>query len=155
MKTEEKVLTDDDFFEKYNALDNPFTVDGSYGNAMFETFGEEYKAIEVALKNNPKTIWTVITVGEWEGICAGWHWINCTGYILTEQEWENEDEIYVSWDNTKLHEQWESLPVEALVKEFELTPEEYQDEENMRIENFYKWEELGETVRDAILEKYK
>jgi len=152
---ENKVLTDDDFFEKYSAIDNPFTEDGPYDNRMFETYGEEYEAVKVAFEKDPRTIWTIITQGEWEGICAGWHFVNRTGYIITNEQWEKEDETYVSWDNTELHEQWESLPVEALVKEFEITPDSYDDEEDMRIENFYKWEEVGEQERDRIIEQYK
>lgn len=165
---EEKVLTDDDFYAKYHPEFNKVLQKErkpgiksedlcSYGGCMYETFGEEYEIVQAMCKENPKRVWTIITVGEWEGICAGWHYVNRTGYLITDEEWENDNETYVSWDNTELHEQWDSLPVEALEEVIgeALQHRTEMDLEEIRDENFYKWEELGEQERDRILEKYK
>ncbi len=168
----EKVLTEDDFYLKYHCEynrvlqaklaaeeDNGRTTIadmGSYGGCMYETYGEEYKRVEEMLVGNHKRIWTIITCGEWEGICAGWHYINRTGYLITEEEWETGDEVYVTWDTSELREQWESLPLEAL---HELIGMEIcdmgDDGEDVRDDNFYIWEEMDELRRDEILQKYK
>lgn len=94
-KVKQKKLTDDDFFEKYTTMDNPFTEGGSYDNKWFETYGEEYGVIQKAAETKPGTVWTVIDNNDgWFGIVAGWHYINRMGYFLTEEEYEDINEEY-------------------------------------------------------------
>lgn len=156
MKKEQ--LSDDVFFEKYTCVENPYTEGGSFNNCMFETYGEEYQLVVKQVGLYPASVWTIIDNNDgWYGIVAGYHWINQQGFLITEQEWENEYEEYTIYDNTKLREQWDSLPKEAImdicgIEYIGDTPEEL---ELYKDENFYEWEEMSEEMREDILKEYK
>lgn len=155
MKKEQ--LSDDVFFEKYTCVENPYTEGGSFNNCMFETYGEEYQLVVKQVGLYPASVWTVIDCDGWYGIVAGYHWINRQGYLITEQEWENEYEEYTIYDNTELRKQWDSLPKEAImdicgIEYIGDTPEEL---ELYKDENFYEWEEMSEEMREDILKEYK
>lgn len=88
-------MTTDKFYEKYTVVKNPLLKDAPWDGGMLETFGEEYELVKKQMDKNPKTVWTVIDTNDgWYGIVAGWHWVNRIGYLVTEQEWENEFEEY-------------------------------------------------------------
>lgn len=158
MSNNNKQLSDDVFFEKYTCVENPYTEGGSFNNCMFETYGEEYQLVVKQVGLYPASVWTIIDNNDgWYGIVAGYHWINRQGYLITEQEWENEYEEYTIYDNTELRKQWDSLPKEAImdicgIEYIGDTPEEL---ELYKDENFYEWEEMSEEMREDILKEYK
>ena len=163
-------LTDDDFFSKYTCEYNRVmqsklaeqedngrtTIEdmAPYNGCMYETYDEEYQRVKEMVAQNPKRVWTIINCDGWEGIVAGWHWINRTGYLITEQEWSSEEEEYTCYDNSELREQWDSLPAEAIeeVTSIKVTGED--DLEEVKDEEFYQWEELDEEYREEIMNRY-
>jgi hypothetical protein len=100
-----KKLTYDDFLEKYTPEHNQVllktfvpnehtTQDDmcSYGGAMYETFGEELDYVE---EQPNKRVWTIIDAGGRDlALIAGRHFVNRFGYIVTDEEWEDEYEEY-------------------------------------------------------------
>jgi hypothetical protein len=150
-------MSDDVFFEKYTCVQNPYTTNGSFDNCMFETYGDEYETVKTIHIVNPRTVWTLIDCDGWYGIVAGYHWINRIGYLITEQEWQDENEQYTIFDTTELREQWDSLPKEAImvICGIEYIGDTAEELELYKEENFYEWEEMSEEQREDIIKQYK
>ena len=115
---ETKPLTDDDFFERYTLVTNQFDSNASWGGAMFETYGEEVQHVcDVA--NNPitaKRVWTLVEGdNNTQWIVAGYHYVNREGYLITEEDWTDDGEGYLSWDSSDTYdgEEEEELGGEA------------------------------------------
>lgn len=98
-KVKVKVLTDDDFYDRYRT-DQSFNSDSfdtgeGHSDGRLETYGEDIKRVLRINKKNPKRVWTVV-----EGdsgalyICAGYHLVNRLYYIITKQEYKNSKEEY-------------------------------------------------------------
>lgn len=86
---------EEDFFDKYTCIDNPFTENGEYDNKMYETYDEELVAVLIAAEYSPQTVWTLIDDNdEWFGVVAGYHRVNRIGYFITEENWEDINEEY-------------------------------------------------------------
>ena len=79
-----KKITYDEWEEKYKPQKNPNTVEGSYGNTLFD--------IDSHPPRTSNRVWTLIS-GENENmwIIPGFHYVNREGYFLTEIPWESED----------------------------------------------------------------
>ena len=168
-----KVLTDNDFFEKYTCEYNQViqkdlekegdngttTMDdmAPYGGCMYETHGEEIEYVVNIANTTPKKVWTIISVDYWEGIVSGYHLVNRLGYLITEEEWEDQNEEYVVYDAREMVEEWEKLPVEALEEVINEKLQDYTEMElgEIREENFCLWESMSEDEREFILNKYK
>jgi len=151
-------MTEDDFLKKYEPHKNHFDLNAAHDGCMFETYGPELEYVREIVKQNPKTVWTIIDDNSgWYGIIAGMHWINRMGYLITKQEWQDKNEEYTIYDTTGIQEEWDKLPVEAL-EEVIGEPLKHRTEMELceiRDENFYKWEELDEDQRENIVKKYK
>ena len=100
---------DTQFYEKYNTEYNQVLLKElqsqedtgsilpedmcSFGGCMYETFGEELEYIK-AIPNN--RVWTIIDNDKGELIIiAGRHLINRIGYLVTDTEWQDENEEYL------------------------------------------------------------
>jgi len=86
-----KTKTEKEFFEKYTPMKNPIDNNAAFNGTMYETFGEEMDFINI---QNDKMIWTIIDEEDTMYILAGRHLVNRIGYIITKEEWENDEEIY-------------------------------------------------------------
>lgn len=100
-----KKLTYDDFLKKYTPEHNQvllktFVPTGHitqddmcpYGGCMYETFGEEVEYVREQPNNR---VWTIIDAGGIDLLLiAGRHIVNRFGYIVTDEEWEDEYEEY-------------------------------------------------------------
>lgn len=105
-------LTDDDFYTKYHPEFNQVLMASrkhgqnnedmcSYDGCMYETFGPELDYVLKMDKVNPKRVWTIIDDNSgWTGICAGYHLVNRIGYLVTEEEWQEDNESYTVFDET-------------------------------------------------------
>ena len=86
--------------EKYTVIENLSKIDEPHPE-LIETYGEDLKLVLRQMGENPRKVWTVLDHGkEHEGyehlyVVAGYHLCNRLNYIVTEQEWENEDEVYL------------------------------------------------------------
>jgi hypothetical protein len=138
---------------KYTLLRNKNDEEG-----YWETYGEDYEAVKQMCEQNPKCVWTIIDNNDgWYGVVAGWHWINRQKYAITIEEWQDENEEYTIYDTGPLREQWESLNDAAITEVAGKEPVYSNDEEreDLLVDWFYIWEEIGEEERDRILAKYK
>ena len=65
---------------------------------MFETYGEELDYVHMKAQN-ANNVWTII-----EGdndtmfIVSGVHLVNRIGYLITNEEWEEETEVEIEFD---------------------------------------------------------
>jgi hypothetical protein len=65
----------------------------SFGGCMYETFGEE---LEYVKAQPNKRIWTIVdTDGDDLIVIAGFHFVNRFGYLITDEEWSDENEEYI------------------------------------------------------------
>lgn len=75
--------------------DDNYCSHGEGTEGRLETFGEELETVLKINKDSPRKLWTVT---EDEGnlyISAGYHLFNRLYYIVTENEWNSEDESYI------------------------------------------------------------
>jgi hypothetical protein len=63
----------------------------------FETYGEEYDAVQKAHEANPNTIWTEVDGDSGTYIVAGWHFVNRIHYYITENPWDDEWTEVPTW----------------------------------------------------------
>ena len=109
----EKQLTMDDFDNKYTTQYNQVELKKfqamedtgnllpddmcSFGGCMYETFSPEIDYIYELLTNKKnKNIWTIVDGDDGDLlIIAGFHIVNRFGYLITDEEWEDEYEQYV------------------------------------------------------------
>ena len=93
-----KSLTENQFDEQFTLVENHLDNNASWNGAMFETYGEalDYVLMKAKKSNN---VWTII-----EGdndtmfIVSGVHLVNRIGYLITNEEWEEETEVEIEFD---------------------------------------------------------
>jgi len=148
---EEKVMTIDDFEKKYKLVKNHLDENASHDGCMFETFGENLGYVYTQVPN--KRVWTVIDSDGWYGIIAGFHFVNRLGFLVTEEEWEQDDEQYVISDEGPVNEWFFELPVEEQKKLFpDLLPST-----GIEIEDQLEdaWHDNCVDEKEDIMNKYK
>lgn len=65
----------------------------SFGGCMYETYGEEFQYV---MDQPSKRTWTIVdTDGNNLLIIAGFHIVNRLGYLITDEEWEDEYEEFL------------------------------------------------------------
>ena len=87
-----KKKTDDDFYEKFNPIKNHIDDNASFDGCMFETYGEELEFVQKTKETKPKTIWTILDCNGKLYVGAGYHYVNRFGYLITEEEWTDEEQ---------------------------------------------------------------
>ena len=101
-------LTDTEFYTKYNTEYNQVLLKElqaeedtgsilpedmcSFGGCMYETYGEE---VDYVRQQPNKRIWTIIDEEDELYIIAGYHFVNRLGYLVTDEEWSDENETYL------------------------------------------------------------
>ena len=98
------IMTEDDFYAKYNPIKNPFyenPEDCAFDGCMFETYGPELEfVVDTRTTNKNKLqIWTIIEVEDNMYYLSGYHFVNRFGYLLTPELVEEGTEIEVKLDN--------------------------------------------------------
>lgn len=148
---EQKEMTIDDFEKKYTSIKNHFDDNASFDGCMFETFGEQLGYIYTQISN--KKVWTIIDSDGWYGIIAGFHFINRLGFLVTEQEWEKEDEQYVIADEGPVNDWFFDLTVEEKKSLFpDLKIDDCKDLED-QLED--AWHDNCVDEKEEIMEKFK
>ena len=93
-----KSLTENQFDEQFTLVENHLDNNASWNGAMFETYGEELDYVRMKAQN-ANNVWTII-----EGdndtmfIVSGVHLVNRIGYLITNEEWEEETEVEIEFD---------------------------------------------------------
>lgn len=79
-----KTISDDEFYETYKPVKNPFVAHASWDGAMLETYGLELAHVQEVMKTAPNTVWTVLDCDGSLLVSSGFHYVNRMGYIITE-----------------------------------------------------------------------
>jgi hypothetical protein len=84
----DRVLTIDEWVEKYNPIKNHIDENTSFDGCAFETYDEE---VEFVQTQNPHNIWTLVNVGDESYIVPGFRWIDRDLYFVTEKPFTEEN----------------------------------------------------------------
>ena len=82
-------ISEDDFYEYFKPIANHIDKNAAYDGFMFETFGTEFDF--VLSKFDESVIWTIIEGDDGVTICAGLHWVNRIGYIISTLPYSRND----------------------------------------------------------------
>jgi hypothetical protein len=89
-------IKEDYFDEYYKPQVNHLVKNASFNGCMYETYGKELEYVR-SVAHNPKTaksVWTILEADSKIFYCAGYHFVNRLGYLITEKPFENEN-LYV------------------------------------------------------------
>lgn len=75
-----KTITEDEFWEQYKPIKNPFNDGYGFGGCMFETFGQDLELVKQTAAVTEAFVWTVYDMS----ITSGMHFVNRLGYLITE-----------------------------------------------------------------------
>jgi hypothetical protein len=89
----DRILTVDEWMDKYNPIKNHIDKDTSFDGTSFETYDEE---LEFVQSQNPYNIWTLVYAEDEYYIVPGFRWVNRENYFVTEKPFTEEN----------LHEQY-------------------------------------------------
>jgi hypothetical protein len=84
----DRVLTIDEWVEKYNPIKNHIDENTSFDGCAFETYDEE---LEFVQSQNPHNIWTMVNAGDESYIVPGFRWIDRDLYFVTEKPFTEEN----------------------------------------------------------------
>ena len=84
----ERILTVDEWTEKYNPIKNHFYENTSFDGYAFETYDEE---LEFVQSQDPHNIWTMVNVSDKSYIVPGFRWVDRDLYFITEKPFTDEN----------------------------------------------------------------
>ena len=94
-----KIISEDEFYEKFNLCKNKINKDAPFDGCMFETFGDEINFVLKVKNSNPLKIWTITDTEDKLYYESGYHIVNRLGYLITEEETENNIDYIVELEN--------------------------------------------------------
>jgi hypothetical protein len=83
----DRILTVDEWMNKYNPIKNHIDEGTSFGGTSFETYDEE---LEFVQSQNPYNIWTLVCAEDEYYIVPGFRWVNRENYFVTEKPFTDE-----------------------------------------------------------------
>ena len=90
-----KQLTEEQFDDQYELVENHIDDNASFNGCMFETYDEELDhVLEMAKENR------VITILDCDGYmvyATGYHLVNRIGYLITKEPITEEFEVLIEW----------------------------------------------------------
>ena len=96
--------TIDLFDQKYTLTKNLIDKNSGWDGCMFETYGEELIHVQRIQAQSPWRVWTWVNTDSGSSLCAGFHFCNRIGFIITNENWSTDSEFYVV-DNEEEKEQ--------------------------------------------------
>lgn len=89
-------LSYDGWCEVYRPMANTINEHSAFDGNMFETFGPELAAVQVA---DPSCVWTIVTTDD-DGLCvvSGFHIVNRLGYLVTGRPWTGAEPLEIVID---------------------------------------------------------
>ena len=94
-------LTEDEFYKKFTPIKNHINNDATFDGCFFDTFDEEGEYINKMRKTNPNKVWTITESDGIMSIESGYCFVNRLGYLITEEEVDENTEIVVELDVDK------------------------------------------------------
>lgn len=74
-----------DFWMKtFKPIKNTITPHSWAEGMAFETYGDDLKHVYEVAKTAPRTVWTLVDIGNGMTIQQGLHFVNRIGYFITE-----------------------------------------------------------------------
>jgi hypothetical protein len=75
-------ISEEEWFDTYKPIKNPFDIDASFDGHMYETYGDEVNFVK---DQDPNKIW-MYGQGDDGGtyIWSGWGFVNRLGYFITQ-----------------------------------------------------------------------
>lgn len=96
--------TEDQFYDKFNLVDNHIDMNAGFDGKLFETYGKELEFVQEMAKQN-RVITIIETYGDevdefgdsMPNMCyaSGMHHVNRIGYLITTEPIENEFECLI------------------------------------------------------------
>lgn len=80
-----RVIEEDDFFERFQPIQNHFDAGHGFDGQMFETYGAELAFVRQMVASAPERVWTVVECDGVMSIESGYHYVNRLGYLITKQ----------------------------------------------------------------------
>ena len=93
-----KKMTEDEFYEKFNRVQNHIDTNASFDGCMFETYDKELEYVKSVLEKTPKRVWTILDCDGKTYYASGYHHVNRLGYIITEEEFDDDIEVLLDAD---------------------------------------------------------
>ena len=93
-----KKITEEEFDEQFETVENHLEENASFSGCMFETYGEELDYV-FELSKKEKRVWTIIE-GEGENemyYVTGFHLVNRIGFLVTKEPYTEELEVKTDW----------------------------------------------------------
>ena len=84
----DRILTVDEWMDKYNPIKNHIDEGTSFDGTSFETYDEE---LEFVQSQNPYNIWTLVCAEDEYYIVPGFRWVNRENYFVTEKPFTDEN----------------------------------------------------------------
>lgn len=91
---EKRVLTFDDFDNKYNQ-DNTIPSENFEEGGRLETFGPDLGSVQKLNEEKPRNIWSAIDGEYGLTFIPGMRRVNVVYYLISKEEWQSEEEFYV------------------------------------------------------------
>jgi hypothetical protein len=102
-----RIISEDEFYEKYKPLQNHLDSNASFDGLLWETFGDEINyCFELAKKE--QRVWTIVECDDVDYepeddddeelkccmyIISGFHYVNRIGFMVTEVPYDEETEV--------------------------------------------------------------
>jgi len=96
---EHKVITEDEFYERFTPCKNELDGNASFDGCMFETFGEELDIVRTTNLHAPRRVWTIVESDGRMYYESGYHIVNRIGYFITEEDYEEGIEYTVELED--------------------------------------------------------
>jgi len=100
MNENTKQLTDTDFDNLYTYNEDLISECFEEGSGQFETYGADLEVVLTVANGKHdtltgKNVWTVVDGDEGVYIVSGYHLVNRINYIITNEECQTEEEVYL------------------------------------------------------------
>jgi len=76
----ENEISEDEFESRFPLLANHLDSNASWNGCMFETFGQE---VAFVLRQDPRTVWTLVDDDGRDALLSGCHSVNRIGYFIS------------------------------------------------------------------------
>lgn len=88
-----KQITDEQFFEQFQPIQNPMDDNASFDGCMFETYGAELAFVLKTAQSSPNKVWTILDCDGELVITSGYQYVNRMGYLITQVPFTEDTQV--------------------------------------------------------------